>query len=639
MKLSIPILIRANSNPTRISFGKVVRAIRKSAKSAKSLNGQQIHQLSLSLKYRAMTESSLSVLIPQAFGLMTEVIRRQLGLTLFDCQLIGGTVLAREMIAEMKTGEGKTLTASLPTYIHALTGKRVHVVTVNDYLAERDHQVLGPVYEQLGLSTGVILNGQSPDQRRAIYRRDIVYGTAKEIGFDFLRDRLARRTIQRSRHSHTGAHDKPSLVQPDGRPYFALIDEVDSILLDEASTPLIIGEQDPNESTITENCFRWAADIADQFNEKQHYEYDKVRQRVELTHAGHSLMLGLPGNQGTQLATAHELVDYVQNAIKVRRDFHLDQHYAIDEGKVVIIDEFTGRPAEGRQWQQGIHQSVEARENLELTPATRTAARVTVQELFKRYEKFAGMTGTAWSSRREFKRVFEKQVMRVPTNRPVNRHEWPSRIYVRAQDKYKAVVAETQAMLKANRAVLIGTRSVEVSETIARLLDENDVPHSVLNARYTASEAEIVKQAGQLSAVTVATNMAGRGTDIKLDPQVRKNGGLHVILTEIHESQRIDWQLIGRGSRQGDPGSFRVFLSLEDEILRQGTAAASVKRLQKRFGKRTALGRALFGLFRRAQLRAERKKLTDRMILLRKEKERLKNHFQTGQDPYLEAID
>jgi preprotein translocase subunit SecA len=421
---------------------------------------------------------------------------------------------------------------------------------------------------------------------------------------------------------------------------FVLVDEADSVLIDEARTPLIIGVINQAEEEKKRMIFGWAARHADTFNEATDFEYDHQRRKVTLENRGIERLRRLPQINATRQVPIRQLYEYMENAIKVRRDFHLGQHYVIREGKIAIVDEFTGRIAEGRQWQGGIHQSVEAKEEIEITPATQQGATITLQTFFRRYRIFAGMSGTAWTSRSEFKKVYKKRVICVPTNRPINRHKLPTRIFASANAKFNAVVAEIQKIASSGRAILIGTRSVEKSELLSLKLAAQFIDHEVLNANNDAREAEIVASCGQPGRVTVATNMAGRGTDIILDQSVRQAGGLHVILTEIHESQRIDWQLIGRGSRQGDPGSFRIFVAIDDEIILQGLGPERSRRLIEKYesaGNRE-LPRNSFQFFRAAQKRMERKHLVDRMILMRQDKERQERHFEMGLDPFCDVV-
>ncbi len=611
-----------------LSFHNLIREIRQRAKKLQNLPDEQLKIEGLTLKHDAMCGVSVKSLMLRGFPLVVEASRRTLGLVPYDVQIQCAIQMMRGRIAEMKTGEGKTLTAAMPTFLNALIGQGVHVVTANDYLAKRDCELIRPIYQLLGLTADYLAADDEPQKRMVTYRKDITYGSAKEFGFDFLRDRLKRLADR---------FDRSQLVM---RPLaFALVDEADSILIDEARTPLIIGMIDQEEETISNDCFRWAAEFAAHFDEERDFKYDHKRQKVELTLSGRSLLRQLPQRHGTKRVSIHDLYEYIENAIKVRRDYQLDKNYAIVDEKIMIIDEFTGRPAEGRQWQRGVHQSVEAKEQLPITPATRQAATITIQSFFQKYRRLAGMTGTAWTSRREFKKVFKKKVVRIPTHRPVRRTQLPPKIFATAQQKFETIAADTKKIIQSGRAVLIGTRSVEKSELLSQILARHEIQHSVLNAKQLEKEADIVALAGNPNSVTVATNMAGRGTDIKLADSVRENGGLHVILTEIHESQRIDWQLIGRGSRQGDPGSYRIYLSLEDEILLLGFGPQKREKIKKAHQESNELSPRLIGLFRQAQRKIETRHLVDRMILLRQDKERRERQFESGSDPYLDTVE
>ncbi len=610
-----------------MNHSKIVIKTRLAASELRGLTDSEIRLKSLALKHCATIGKPVQRLILEAFPLVMEATRRCLGLVYHDVQLICGIEMMRGRIAEMKTGEGKTLTATLAGYIFALYGQGVHIVTFNDYLAQRDCETLRPIYELLGLTVAVVYEGLDRAERSRAYRCDITYGAAKEFGFDFLRDRLQRVS---SGNANAGVMRGTN---------YALIDEADSILIDEARTPLIIGMRDQTETMLTQSCYLWAAEHAELFEESIHYNYDVAKQKVTLNSTGMLLARSLPQDANRQRVSVRQLYDYLQNAIKVRREFHRDKHYAIREGEIVIIDEFTGRPAEGRQWQHGIHQSVQAKEGLSISPATRPAASITIQSFFKRYSLFCGMTGTAWTSRRELLSVYKKRVARIPTHRPINRLQHPTCVFASVEQKFEAVVQSAQHHVALGRSVLIGTRSVGSSEAIAACFRKLGVTFDILNANHQEREAEVIEQAGQSAKITIATNMAGRGTDIKLCNAVRDAGGLHVILTEIHESQRIDWQLIGRGSRQGDPGSYQIFVALDDEILRVGFGPQKARRLMSKFaGVPAHRLNQLFPLFRKAQRKIERRYLIDRLILLRQDLEQQQTHFELGKDPYLSVV-
>jgi preprotein translocase subunit SecA len=610
----------------------------------RQLADQQMRKESLALRYRAMSGEPLSELLPEAFALVRESARRALNMRHFDVQIVGGAALFEGCIAEMQTGEGKTLAATLPLYLHSLVGKGAHLATVNDYLAHRDAQWMEPVYRLLGVSVGVVLTDHSQDQRRKAYAAEITYGTAKEFGFDFLRDRLLLRAQGRilsdflgdgSAERWTGRGDEP--VQRTLN--FALVDEADSILIDEARTPLIIGSLGDEARETVIATYRWAASHADTFLRDEHWILDEDKHKVELTARGRSLVRSLPRDDVMRLVSLVDLYEYMERAIKVFQEFHLDRQYVVRDGEIVIVDEFTGRLAEGRKWRDGIHQAIEAKEKIEVTVPTGQAARITVQDLFHRYQKIAGMTGTAATSARELTKIYKTPVVLVPTNRPPKRVRLKDQVYGNMMDKFRAIVQEIVEMNQLGRPVLVGTRSIDKSMILSQLLDEAGIRHEVLNANEIAREAEIVADAGKRGRVTVATNMAGRGTDIKIDEDVRENGGIHVICTELHDAARVDRQLIGRCGRQGDPGSYRQYLSLDDDILRNGFG-------YKRYEKLKALGErggkkfhSMAKLFRKAQSKVERKHFRDRMMLMHHERERTKMQREVGQDPYLDTAD
>ncbi|MBX3422438.1 MAG: preprotein translocase subunit SecA [Pirellulaceae bacterium] len=610
----------------------------------RQLPDDKIRKSSLSLRYRAMSGQALEELLPEAFALVREAGRRSLQMRHFDVQIAGGAALFDGCITEMQTGEGKTLTATLPLYLHCLSGKGAHLATVNDYLAARDAQWMKPIYDRLGVSVGVVLTDSSQDQRRAAYAADITYGTAKEFGFDFLRDRLLLRAQGRllsdflgegSSERWTGHGDEP--VQ---RPlHFALVDEADSILIDEARTPLIIGSLGDETRETVIATYRWAAEHAEKYLRDDHWTLDEDKRKVELTSRGRALVRSLPRDDVMRQVALIDLYEYTERAIKVHHEFYLDRHYVVRDGEIVIVDEFTGRLAEGRKWRDGIHQAIEAKEKIEVSVPTGQAARITVQDLFHRYRHIAGMTGTAATSARELTKIYKSPVVLVPTNRPPRRQRLPDQVYGTMLEKFRAIVQEITHLNQQGRPVLVGTRSIDKSMILSQLLNEAGIEHQVLNANEVAREAEIVEAAGVRGKVTVATNMAGRGTDIKIADDVRELGGLHVICTELHDAARIDRQLIGRCGRQGDPGSYCQYLSLDDDILRN---AYGYKRFEalKKLGE--AGGRSfhsLAGMFRKAQRKVERKHFRDRMMLLHHERERTKMQREIGQDPYLDTAE
>jgi preprotein translocase subunit SecA len=606
------------------------------------LSDHDLRKTSLGLRYRARSGEPLDKLLVEAFALVREAGRRKLNMRHFDVQLLGGAAVHFRSIIEMQTGEGKTLTATLPMYLAALDGKGAHLSTVNDYLAQRDAEWMRPLYSALGMTVGVIQGQQPQPQRRQAYECDVTYGTANEMGFDFLRDRLLLRSLgegnqdlfgQMMGAGANGTSDKP--VQRGL--HFMLVDEADSILIDEARTPLIISALPGEDEQIAAEAYRWAAAVRDQFIEDEHYEYDHDDRTVELSMAGRQLVRSLEKPSAMDRLQLSTIYEYIQRAVKVGREMFLDRHYVVRDGEIVIVDEFTGRLAEGRKWRAGIHQAIEAQEDVEITFATNQAARITVQDLFLRYQRLGGMTGTASTSRGELKKIYQVNVCSIPTNRPPIRKQLPTLVFGTAHQKWDAIVEDAAEQIARDRPVLIGTRTIDKSEHLAQLLTARGLKPVVLNARHVAEEAGIVSEAGKRGKLTVATNMAGRGTDIKLGEGVQELGGLHVICTELHEAQRIDRQLIGRCGRQGDPGTYRQFLALDDEILLVGFGPKKAAKLEALGLNSTGPLPGLEKLFRKAQGRVERRHFRDRKILLYHEKERQKVQKQMGQDPYLDT--
>lgn len=606
-----------------------------------------IRKRSLAIRYRAKAGESLKSLLPESYALVREAGRRSLSMRHYEVQLVGGMALFEGCISEMQTGEGKTLTATLPLYLHSLVGKGAHLATVNDYLAKRDAEWMRPLFAFLGVSVGVIQTPDDQGSRRKSYAADVTYGTAKEFGFDFLRDRLLLRAQNRLgadmlgdvRSQFAGGGDETVMRGM----HFCLVDEADSILIDEARTPLIIGSiEDTVRDQIVET-YRWAAEYAPQFEEDLHYEIDNDTRKFELIGRGRGMVRALPKPDLVRTMGLVDLYEYIERAIKVHHEFLLDRQYVVRPGdkgdEIVIVDEFTGRLAEGRKWRDGIHQAIEAKEGLTISVPTGQAARITVQDLFLRYHHLAGMTGTAATSARELRKIYRTPVIRVPTNRPPRRVQLPDRVFGTIEAKFREIVDETKQMHAVGRPVLIGTRSIDKSEMLSALLTAAEIPHEVLNANKVAEEAEIVARAGNVGKVIVATNMAGRGTDVKLNPEVEAMGGMHVICTELHDAARIDRQLIGRCGRQGDRGSYRQYLALDDDILKNGIGPEKAVKL-KRLGE-TSKGpfHSYAAMFRRAQRRVERKHFRDRMVLLHHEKERKKLQREIGQDPYLDTPD
>lgn len=514
----------------------------------KKLSDSSLANKTNEFKARLAKGETLDDILPEAFAVIREASRRVLGMRHFDTQLIGGIILHRGNIAEMCTGEGKTLVATAPVYLNALEGKGVHVITVNDYLAKRDSEWMGQVYKFLGLSVGLIIHDLDFNQRKIAYNSDITYGTNNEFGFDYLRDNMVT-----------------SLDQMVQRPlHYCLIDEVDSILIDEARTPLIISG--PGQKST--DAYYTVAKLVPQLKKEEDYTIDEKQKTVAPTEAGVAKMEKLLHVENLYDAENLELNHLFVQALRAQTMMTRDKDYVVKDGEVVIVDEFTGRLMYGRRYSDGLHQAIEAKEGLEVQRESQTLATITFQNYFRMYDKLAGMTGTAKTEEQEFIKIYGLPVLQVPTNKPIQRKDLPDVIFKNKRGKYKAVVREVERRHATGQPILIGTTSIEQSEELSHMLDQANIPHSVLNAKYHEREAAIVALAGQKGAVTIATNMAGRGTDISLGEGVAELGGLAIIGTERHESRRIDNQLRGRAGRQGDPGFSQFFLSLEDDLLR-----------------------------------------------------------------------
>lgn len=514
----------------------------------KNLSDSSLAYKTTEFKNRLAKGETLDDILPEAFAVIREASRRVLGMRHFDVQLIGGIILHRGNIAEMCTGEGKTLVATAPVYLNALAGKGVHVITVNDYLAKRDSEWMGQVYKFLGLSVGLIVHDLDFNQRKIAYNSDITYGTNNEFGFDYLRDNMVT-----------------SLDQMVQRPlHYCLIDEVDSILIDEARTPLIISG--PGQKS-TDNYYVMAK-LVPQLVKEEDYTIDEKQKTVAPTEQGVAKMEKLLGVENLYDADNLELNHLFVQALRAQTMMERDRDYVVKDGEVVIVDEFTGRLMYGRRYSDGLHQAIEAKEGLEVQRESQTLATITFQNYFRMYDKLAGMTGTAKTEEQEFIKIYGLPVLQVPTNRGIQRKDLPDVIFKTKRGKYRAVVREVEKRHATGQPMLIGTTSIEQSELLSHMLKEAGIVHSVLNAKYHEQEAAIVAQAGQKGQVTIATNMAGRGTDIQLGEGVAELGGLAIIGTERHESRRIDNQLRGRAGRQGDPGSSQFFLSLDDDLMR-----------------------------------------------------------------------
>ena len=513
-----------------------------------NFSDEELKAKTFEFKQRIERGESLDDILPEAFAVVREAAWRTLGMKHFKVQVLGGIVLHQGRIAEMKTGEGKTLVATLPAYLNALTGEGVHVVTVNDYLAKRDREWMGKIYEFLGLKVGVILHNMDFMERKEAYNADITYGTNNEFGFDYLRDNMV---IYKEHMVQRGLN-------------YAIVDEVDSILIDEARTPLIIsgmGEKSTDLYYIVDKFVRKLKPETD-------FHVDEKAHTVVLTDEGIKKVEEYFKIENLADIQNMELSHHINQALKAHHLMKKDRDYIVKDGQVIIVDEFTGRLMYGRRYSDGLHQAIEAKEGVKIERESKTLATITFQNYFRMYKKLAGMTGTAQTEEEEFRAIYGLDVVVIPTNKPMIRVDYPDKIYKTERAKFKAIVDEIEEKYKKGQPVLVGTISIEKSEMLSEMLKKKGIPHQVLNAKYHEKEAEIIAKAGQKYAVTIATNMAGRGTDIVLGEGVAELGGLHIIGTERHEARRIDNQLRGRAGRQGDPGSSRFYISLEDDLMR-----------------------------------------------------------------------
>ncbi|MCL1632274.1 preprotein translocase subunit SecA [Sporolactobacillus sp. CPB3-1] len=528
---------------------KIAHRIDAMADEYRKLSDDELQAKTPEFRQRLENGETLDDLLPEAFAVVREASTRILGMTPYYVQLIGAIALHQGNIAEMKTGEGKTLVATMPLYLNALAGQGAHLVTVNDYLAHRDAEQMGLLYNFLGLSVGLNTNGLSPDEKKEAYAADITYGTNSEFGFDYLRDNMV-------------LYQEEKVQRPLN---FAIVDEVDSILIDEARTPLIISG---NAEKSTDLYVR-ANQFARLLSEKQDFTVDLKTKSVQLTEEGMTKAENFFGIKNLYDYKNVTINHHVNEALKAHAIMHRDQDYVVQDGEIVIVDPFTGRLMQGRRYSEGLHQAIEAKEGLDIQSESKTLATITLQNFFRMYAKLSGMTGTAKTEEEEFQSIYNMDVIEIPTNKPMIRVDNPDLIYKTQKGKFHAVVEEIATLYHRGQPVLVGTVAVETSELISKLLKRRGIPHNVLNAKNHAREAEIIENAGQAGSVTIATNMAGRGTDIKLGEGVAELGGLFILGTERHESRRIDNQLRGRSGRQGDPGESRFYLSLEDDLMKR----------------------------------------------------------------------
>jgi preprotein translocase subunit SecA len=593
-------MLRAGEGRALKDLERVVAAVNALEPEMEALSDSDLAARTVAFRERLSNGEELDSLMVEAFATVREAAKRVLGQRHYDVQIIGGGALHRGMVAEMRTGEGKTLVSTLPVYLNALTGKGVHVVTVNDYLASRDAEWMGGVHRFLGLQVGLIQGGMTPAERRPAYAADLTHGTNNEFGFDYLRDNMAMRVTDMVQRGHN----------------FAIVDEVDSILIDEARTPLIISGRVSGAA----DWYKTFAAVARELRREEHYEVDEAKRQVLIGEEGVAYVEKRLNIENLYDEVAIDLVHHLESALKAKELYQNDVDYLIDHGEVKIVDEFTGRVLEGRRYSEGLHQAIEAKEGVHIKEESQTLATITIQNYFRLYDKLSGMTGTAETEAPELAQIYDLEVLAIPTNRPVARADEPDLVFKTEDAKYAAVADDVAERVAKNQPVLLGTVSIEKSELVARLLTKRGIKHEVLNAKQHAREAEIIAQAGRPGAVTVATNMAGRGVDIMLGgnaeamaklelrrqgvapedegyeerlaelmvkfeeeiaparQEVKDSGGLYVVGTERHESRRIDNQLRGRSGRQGDPGESRFFLSLEDELMRrfQGDRVASI---------------------------------------------------------------
>jgi len=591
------------------------------------------------LQFRIRSGTPLERVRVEVFALAAEAIQRTLGINLYPVQLYAGLMLHRGVICEMQTGEGKTVTAVAPVCLRALEGRGCHVMTSNGYLAQRDAEKMRPAYRLMGLSVDCVHADLEKPQRRKAYQADITYGTASEFGFDYLRDRLELNGREEpGAESVLGTAAIADTVQR-GR-HFALIDEADSILLDEGRTPLIIALPNPAEESLPP-LLHWARKVARHLALGVDFVFDPKSRAAHLTDDGCRRVLLSPRPSAAWRYDIETVFRRVEIALQAELVFQRDREYLVKDDEVSIVDESTGRSLDGRRWQHGLHQAVEIKEGLEPTEEHGIAARITLQRFIRLYTHCCGMTGTARTAAKEFRKLYSRRVRRIPTNRPNRRQKLAPRVFATQAAKYEAVASVIEELRAAGRAVLVGTSSIHASELLSTRLSAHGIPHRLLNARQDAEEATIVSEAGHARRVTIATNMAGRGTDIELEDDVRQSGGLHVIATEIHTSQRIDRQLIGRAARQGDPGSFQFMVSLEDELFDQ-VPPERRERWQKQAlkeGPGEVSRRRWLPVFERVQRMMERRHARDRRQLQKAEKARWKTARNMGLDPTLDLVE
>ncbi|MHB8277861.1 MAG: preprotein translocase subunit SecA [Candidatus Humimicrobiaceae bacterium] len=541
-------ILKAGQGKIQKKYDTIITQINAIEQTVSEMSDEELRLKTPEFKSRFEKGESLEDLMAEAFAVVREAAKRTLNMRHFDVQLYGGIVLFEGKIAEMKTGEGKTLAATLPAYLYSISGKSTHIVTVNDYLAKRDSIWMGNIYNFLGVKVGLLQNNQEYSEKKEAYSNSIIYGTNNEFGFDYLRDNMVA--------------SKEAMAQ-DGH-YYAIVDEVDSILIDEARTPLIISGV-PYQST---ELYKKMSKVVPKLTAEVDFEIDEKQKTAAITEEGVAKVEKIIGMGNLYDPSNYLYIHALNQALKAHYLFKKDVDYIVKDGEVLIVDEFTGRILQGRRYSEGLHQAIEAKENVKIMEENQTLATITIQNYFRMYEKLSGMTGTALTESAEFRHIYKLETVVIPTNKPMIRSDMPDLIYKSEKTKFEAVVKDIKERYDNEQPVLVGTISIEKSETLSRMLQMEGIPHQVLNARYHEKEAEIIANAGQKKTVTISTNMAGRGTDIVLGEGVIGLGGLHVLGTERHEARRIDNQLRGRSGRQGDPGSSQFYLSLQDDLLR-----------------------------------------------------------------------
>ena len=541
-------ILKAGQGKIQKKYDTIITQINVIEQTVSEMSDEELRLKTPEFKSRFEKGESLEDLMAEAFAVVREAAKRTLNMRHFDVQLYGGIVLFEGKIAEMKTGEGKTLAATLPAYLYSISGKSTHIVTVNDYLAKRDSIWMGSIYNFLGIKVGLLQNNQEYSEKKEAYSNSVIYGTNNEFGFDYLRDNMVA--------------SKEAMAQ-DGH-YYAIVDEVDSILIDEARTPLIISGV-PYQST---ELYKKMSKVVPKLTAEVDFEIDEKQKTAAITEEGVAKVEKIIGMGNLYDPSNYLYIHALNQALKAHYLFKKDVDYIVKDGEVLIVDEFTGRILQGRRYSEGLHQAIEAKENVKIMEENQTLATITIQNYFRMYEKLSGMTGTALTESEEFRHIYKLETVVIPTNKPMIRDDMPDLIYKSEKTKFEAVVKDIKERYEKEQPVLVGTISIEKSETLSRMLQMEGIPHQVLNARYHEKEAEIIANAGQKKTVTISTNMAGRGTDIVLGEGVIGLGGLHVLGTERHEARRIDNQLRGRSGRQGDPGSSQFYLSLQDDLLR-----------------------------------------------------------------------